>query len=180
LCHQYISTVASYEPAKAYLKLYSQLKKAESSMLFQARTGRIGLRRILARVGVPAIEEDCLCGEGRETAEHVLIQCRQQAEQRWDREVQFEELMSNPKLAKLAVRQLIKSGRLGQYKPIDAIPRRPCEKKDYTQRESSCKDTWQESVLRRTDAILNCIWLVMESDENEVDGCSQSTGNDYA
>ena len=37
------SIAALREPGKANLKLYGQLKKAESSVLFQARTGRIGL-----------------------------------------------------------------------------------------------------------------------------------------
>ena len=70
------SVAALWQPDKSSLKLYSQLKKAESSALFQARTGRIGLRRFLASARVPGIESaDCLCGKGQETAEHILLYC---------------------------------------------------------------------------------------------------------
>ena len=70
------SIAASEEPNKASLKLYKELKKAESSALFQARTRRIGLRRFLASARVPGIESgDCLCGGGQETAEHILLYC---------------------------------------------------------------------------------------------------------
>jgi hypothetical protein len=62
------------QPFQSCLKLYSQLKKAESSALFQAKTGRIGLRRFLAFLGVPGIKsKKCLCKKGKETAEHVLL-----------------------------------------------------------------------------------------------------------
>jgi hypothetical protein len=70
------SIAALDQPSQSGLKLYSQLKKAESSALFQARTGRIGLRRFLASVRVPGVEsKECLCGKGKETAEHVLLHC---------------------------------------------------------------------------------------------------------
>jgi hypothetical protein len=70
------SIAALDQPSQSCLKLYSQLKKAESSALFQARTGRIGLWRFLASVRVPGVESDeCLCEKGKETAEHVLLHC---------------------------------------------------------------------------------------------------------
>ena len=43
-------------PNKAVLKLHSGLKKAESSVLVQARTGRIGLARFLYSRKVPGIQ----------------------------------------------------------------------------------------------------------------------------
>ncbi|PQE14734.1 hypothetical protein CJF30_00011058 [Rutstroemia sp. NJR-2017a BBW] len=70
------SIAARSRPEHRSLKLYHQLKKAESLVLFQARTGRIGLRRFLASAGVPGIESGdclCLCGAGLETAEHTLL-----------------------------------------------------------------------------------------------------------
>jgi hypothetical protein len=70
------SIAALDQPFQSGLKLYSQLKKAESSALFQARTGRIGLWRFLAFVRVPRVEsEECLYGKGKETAEHILLHC---------------------------------------------------------------------------------------------------------
>jgi hypothetical protein len=70
------SIAALDQPSQSCLKLYSQLKKAENSALFQARTRRIGLRRFLAFVRVPEIEsKECLCEKGKETAKHVLLHC---------------------------------------------------------------------------------------------------------
>jgi hypothetical protein len=46
--------------------MFSQLKKTESLALFQARTGRIGLRRFLASMKVPGVDsEECLCEKGK-------------------------------------------------------------------------------------------------------------------
>jgi hypothetical protein len=68
------SITALNQPSQSGLKLYSQLKKAESSALFQARTEKIGLWRFLAFVRVPEVEsKECLCGKGKKTAEHVLL-----------------------------------------------------------------------------------------------------------
>ena len=68
------SVAALRQPDRSSLKLYSQLRKAKSSVLFQARTGRIGLRRFLALARVPGIESaECLCGKGKETTEHILL-----------------------------------------------------------------------------------------------------------
>jgi hypothetical protein len=70
------SIAALNQPSQSCLKLYSQLKKAKNSALFQARTGRIGLRRFLVSVRVPEVDsEECLCEKGKETAEHVLLRC---------------------------------------------------------------------------------------------------------
>jgi len=110
------SIAALGEPSKSTLKLYGQLKKAESTALFQARTGRIGLRRFLASARVPGIESgDCLCGKGRETAEHMLLYCDNRPTVNWSRGAQFQKLVSEPESGALVARQLIQSGRLGQF-----------------------------------------------------------------
>ena len=67
------SIAALKQPTQSSLKLYSKLKKAESSVLFQARTRRIGLRRFLALVRVLGVSKECLYEQGKETAEHVLL-----------------------------------------------------------------------------------------------------------
>jgi hypothetical protein len=70
------SIAALDQPSQSCLKLYSQLKKAESLVLFQARTRRIGLWRFLAFMRVPGVESDkCLYERGKKTAEHVLLHC---------------------------------------------------------------------------------------------------------
>ena len=110
------SIAARGEPSKASIKLYNKLKKAESSALFQARTGRIGLRRFLASARVPGIDSgDCLCRKGRETAEHMLLHCDNRPRTNWSRGAQFQKLVSEPESGALVARQLIQSGRLGQF-----------------------------------------------------------------
>ena len=84
------------------------LKKAESSALFQARTGRIGLRRFLASVRVPGVEsEECLCEKGKETAEHVLLYYDNTPQRAWSRGAQFRKLASEPAAVGQIARQLI-------------------------------------------------------------------------
>jgi hypothetical protein len=91
------SIAALDQPSQSCLKLYSQLNKAESSALFQARTGRIGLRRFLASVKVPGVEsEECLCEKGKKTAEHVLLHCDNTPQRAWSRGAQFRKLASEP------------------------------------------------------------------------------------
>ena len=109
------SIAALKQPTQGSLKLYSKLKKAESSVLFQARTGRIGLRRFLASVRVPGVSEECLCEQGKETAEHVLLHCGD-TPQAWGRGVPFQKLVSEPVLAGQVARHLIQSGRLDQFR----------------------------------------------------------------
>ncbi len=109
------SVAALGQPDKSSLKLYGQLKKAESSALFQARTGRIGLRRFLASARVPGIESaECLCGKGQETAEHILLHCDDRP-RTWSRGAQFRKLVSEAASGGQVARQLIQSGRLGQF-----------------------------------------------------------------
>ncbi|PQE03482.1 reverse transcriptase protein [Rutstroemia sp. NJR-2017a BBW] len=104
------------QPDQNSLKLYSQLRKAEISVLFQGRTGRIGLRRFLASARVSGIESgECLCGKGKETVEHILLFCDNQPQTFWSRGAQFQKLISEPDLGALVARQLIKSERLGQF-----------------------------------------------------------------
>ena len=104
------------EPSKASLKLYSKLKKAESSALFQAYTGQIGLRKFLASARVPRVDlGDCLYGEGSETAEHILLYCDNRRPTTWSQGAQFRKLVSEPESGALVARQLIQCRRLGQF-----------------------------------------------------------------
>jgi hypothetical protein len=111
------SIAALDQPSQSCLKLYSQFKKAESSVHFQARTGRIGLRRFLASARVPEVDsEECLCGKGKETAEHVLLHCDDTPQRAWSRGAQFMKLVFEPAAVGQVARQLIQCGRLGQFR----------------------------------------------------------------
>jgi hypothetical protein len=56
------------------LKLHEGLKKAESSLAIQLRTGTNGLDAFLFQARVPSMPSPlCSCGRGRQMAKQVLI-----------------------------------------------------------------------------------------------------------
>src|ERR1700684_3835831 len=56
---------ADEPPTKERLKLHDELQKAESSLLVQMRTGKIGLRAFLFERRVPDVMTPvCSCGDG--------------------------------------------------------------------------------------------------------------------
>ena len=68
-------------PDKQVLKLHVGLKKAESSMLVQARTGRVGLAKFLYGRKVPGIQTaQCRCEAGEETVRHMALYCTKETE----------------------------------------------------------------------------------------------------
>ena len=69
------------------LRRHDGLSKAKSSLLVQIRTGAIGLRDFLFTRGVPEVlTPACECGEGRETAEHLVVWClAPPLTRRWER-----------------------------------------------------------------------------------------------
>ena len=61
-------------PNKEILKLHNWLRKAESSMLVRARTGKTGLASFLKKMNVPGITSaNCRCGSGEETVKHIVL-----------------------------------------------------------------------------------------------------------
>ena len=77
------SRAAVEELSPKRLKLHDQLRKAESSALVQARTGRIGLASFLCKARVPGFESpSCRYEQGEETAEYLLLYCPLKRERR--------------------------------------------------------------------------------------------------
>jgi hypothetical protein len=71
------------EPAPSRPLLHEHLRKAESSLLVQARTGCIRLAHFLRRRRVPGVlAEECQCREGAETPKHIAIHCELEEERR--------------------------------------------------------------------------------------------------
>jgi hypothetical protein len=70
-------------PNEAVLKLHSGLRKAESSVLVQARTGRMGLAKFLYNRKVPGVlTAQCRCRAGEETPRHITLFCTDEVERR--------------------------------------------------------------------------------------------------
>jgi hypothetical protein len=70
-------------PNRTVLKLHSGLRKAESSVLVQARTGRIGLAKFLYNRPVPGVlSAQCKCRNGEETPRHMALFCIEEAGRR--------------------------------------------------------------------------------------------------
>ena len=64
-------------PTKKVLQLHTELNKAESALLVQMRTEKIGLKDFLFNHRVPGVHNArCHCGARRQTVAHVLLSCR--------------------------------------------------------------------------------------------------------
>jgi hypothetical protein len=67
-------------PTRKTISLHANLRKAESAVLVQIRTGRIGLASFLNKVRVPDFPSPiCQCGQAHETAAHVIAHCEMHA-----------------------------------------------------------------------------------------------------
>jgi hypothetical protein len=61
---------------QANLRLYADLTKAQSSIAFQIRTEKVGLRSFLYERRVPDVDSPtCQCLGGRQTARHIVLNC---------------------------------------------------------------------------------------------------------
>jgi hypothetical protein len=70
-------------PTKKALALHKNLKRAESSMLVQLRTAKIGFAKFLYERKVPSYTTtQCTCGEGEETPRHVALYCSRENDRR--------------------------------------------------------------------------------------------------
>jgi hypothetical protein len=114
---------ADEPPTNERLKLHDGLHKAESSLLVQMRTGKIGLRAFLFERRVPDVMTPvCVCGDGRETARHVAAYC--QLEEATRRELpfamrthrDFEAAVRDPTRAAYLTRWFMRRQRLGGYR----------------------------------------------------------------
>ena len=70
------NTGAYEEPQYKALARHQGLRKHESSLLTQVRTGKVGLRAFLFEKKVPGIATPlCRCGEAPETAAYLVLNC---------------------------------------------------------------------------------------------------------
>lgn len=115
-------------PTKGVLQLHNELHKAESALLVQSRTGRIGLARFLYSRKVPGITSaQCQCRAGEETPRHMALFCNREANRRHQltdpggRAQSFPQLVGSIKAVKGFVRLMMLSGRLSQFSPAKRL-----------------------------------------------------------
>ena len=109
-------------PTKQVLRLHKGLRKAESALLVQARTGKIGLAKFLNSMHVPGYETaKCECGAGQETPRHMVIFCPREAGRRSQladtagRKWTYPQLVGMNEAAKCFVKWIMQSNRLSQF-----------------------------------------------------------------
>jgi hypothetical protein len=70
------STLISFteELIKDVLKKFKRITRPESAVIVQARTGKIGLRDYVHKIGA-AESPRCPCGARRQTMHHTLLKC---------------------------------------------------------------------------------------------------------
>jgi hypothetical protein len=110
------------------LKKHKDLRKHESSLLTQIRTGKVGLRAFLFERRVPEVAKPrCPCGEAPETAAHLALDCRDLAQQReelrrllspkpWQTYRDFVSATVKKKSAQTLVRWLLSMGRFPEFR----------------------------------------------------------------
>ena len=70
-------------PQKENLKVFKNLRKAETSLYLQILSARIGLASFLFRVNIPDFQSSLYsCGFGEETAQYITFFCNKFLEQR--------------------------------------------------------------------------------------------------
>jgi len=107
-------------PTKQTLKLHEGLRKAESALLTQARTGRIGLAKFLYGRRVPGVTTaTCLCKAGQETPRHIALYCAYEADRKHYLHVSqnrsYPQMIGTNEGARHFVRWMMCSGRLKQF-----------------------------------------------------------------
>lgn len=106
---------------KKRLRIHAGLKKAESSLVTQVRSEKIGLAAFLHGRKVPGFDSPaCPCGwAGRQTAKHVIMHCPLHAGRR-DMLAKtgmsdYRRIVESPKALKVVVRWMMHLGVLGQF-----------------------------------------------------------------
>jgi hypothetical protein len=98
---------------KQRLHLHRGLSKAESSILIQLRTGKVGLNRFLHLARVPGVGKECECQGDIESVRHFLLACPRFVRQH--RSGSLSRLLSDKSLVKEVARWAICTGRFEQF-----------------------------------------------------------------
>ena len=102
-----------------------ELSKAKSTLLVQARTGKIGLRGFLfTRRGPEVVTPVCRCGMARETFEHLVLECNGAADKPhpWpDDGAELLEWLDDVEKAAIVVGWVLGLGRLNEFRLAEEL-----------------------------------------------------------
>ena len=113
------------------MRLHAKIKRAKTSLITQMRTEKIGLNAFLFSRRVPDIDNDqCECGRARQTARHLLHECRLFRRQRnslWTAErrkvsggvITHEDMLTTPRYASMAANFIKSTGFIEQFRTLD-------------------------------------------------------------
>lgn len=117
-------------PSKHIQLIHARVKRAKTSLITQMRTEKIGLKAFLYNRWVPGVEEEeCECG-GKQTARHILHECRLFNKQRrkwWANErrkaeggvITHKDMLTKPRYASMAADFMRSTGLIGQFQALD-------------------------------------------------------------
>ena len=72
--HERTTSKLIHEPSASVLHKFNAMSQADSSVILQARTGKIGLRSYLHSIGAED-SRNCPCGEEAQSVQHILLCC---------------------------------------------------------------------------------------------------------
>src|SRR5690349_1053136 len=104
-----------------HLGLHKDLRKIESSVLIQMRTGKIVLNTFLHHKKVPGYESPiCICGNGLQIPEHLFVDCTDPRSHTltamgYTSIVEARAGLSNPETAGKMAKNLLQSGWLREF-----------------------------------------------------------------
>ena len=96
------------------------LRKAESSVAVQIRSGKIGLNAFLNKMRVPGIDPDCKCGWRKQDVKHILLFCPKSHKDRPRLLAEagtgdFQTMLTTTKGVRAAARWMFNSGWLSSF-----------------------------------------------------------------